>query len=76
MKTMKQPLLPAVGQNNRGFGPSAEKTEAVIIADFSENISNMSCLAFSKYFSLWSIYSSSVYTYIHTHTNMHVHTHL
>lgn len=68
-------MLPTVGQKGRGFRPSASKTEVVIIADFSENISTclalllVNTLVFGQY-----IPPQFIHIFIHTQICMYIHT--
>lgn len=64
------------GKKTKGSGLLLKKTEAVVIADFSENISNMSCLlllvntlVFGQY-----IPPQFIHIFIHTQICMYIHT--
>lgn len=62
-------------KKTKGSGLLPKKTEAVVIADFSENISNMSCLAFSNTLVFGQYISPQfIHIFIHTQICMYIHT--
>lgn len=74
MKTMTQPLLPAVGQKE-GSGHLQKNTEAVIIADFTRTFETclalllVNTLVFGQY-----IPPHFIHIFIHTQICMYIHT--